>query len=94
MNPRLAAWEVSVKWICEQIFKNADVFNAFSGMTTVKISIRLGNSTQELLGGLFWGFGIAFRTGGIPRAGWEGSYTFVRDVALSVCSSVSQPWQL
>lgn len=72
MNPRLAAWEVSVKWICEQIFKNADVFNAFSEITTVKTSIRLGNSMQELLGGLSGGFGVVFCTGGIRRAGREG----------------------
>lgn len=73
------------------MLKNADVFNAFSGVTGLKIAIlRLGRSLQCLPGCLCLGCGTEFCTSDIPGVGGEA----IRDVALGVHSSSPRPWQL
>lgn len=72
VNPRLAAWEICVKQIFEQDFKNAVVFDVSSRIINVETSpVSLGLSTGGLLGWLSQLFGTGFCTGGIFVVGGE-----------------------
>lgn len=73
VNPRLAAREICVEQIFEQVFKNAVVFDVSSRIINVKTSpVSLALSTGGLLGGISLVFGTGFCTGGIFAVGGEG----------------------
>lgn len=67
MNPRLAAWEICVRQIFEQVFKNAVVFfHVSSSLMNVKTSpARLGLSTGGNFGWISLVFGTGVCAGGI-----------------------------
>lgn len=72
MNPRLAAWEICVKQIFEQVFKNAAIFDVSSSIINVKTSpASLGLSTGGLFGWISQVFGAGFCTGGVFVVGGE-----------------------
>lgn len=68
----MAAWEICVKRIFEEVFKNAVVFDVSSRIINVKTTpVSLGLGREGLLGWISLVFGTAFCTGGIFVVGGE-----------------------